>query len=181
MQAYTHFLTGILIQLAFVLLFSFLLINTPFSAIILVLIIIFTLIFGFLSHALLDSFAKMTYHPPKALWDDWFWKIYHLITLIAAAVIVICFWPFLLGMFAAVIIDIVDWGVRELRKIPALHLQWYDRPILHEFFSDPVKKHVFGFLPNWNHERKGIVPEIILNAVQLGVILVMLILVVFYS
>lgn len=174
MQAYTHFLTGILVQLACFLLIPLLLLYTPIYSIWPIIAVILTLIFGFLSHAPIDAFAKVTYHPPEALWDDWFWKIYHLITLIAAVLIAISFWPFLLGMFAACIIDIMDWGVRELRKIPALHLEWYDRPILHEFFCNPIRERLLGFLPNWNQKRKGIIPEIILNGLFLGLILVIL-------
>ena len=126
MQAHVHFLTGIFIQII-----CFALIPAPFF----ILSFVCTILFSFLSHGLLDAFAKITYHPPEAHWDDPFWKYYHLAILIASILVVVFFFPFLLGMFFATLIDIVDWGARALRKVSFLHLEWYDRPYLHEFFA----------------------------------------------
>ena len=67
MEDITHFLTGVLIQILFFMYFIF-----PFN-------ILFTMVFAFLSHFLIDALAKITYHTPEALKGDKFWIIWHII------------------------------------------------------------------------------------------------------
>ncbi|MHA1145587.1 MAG: hypothetical protein ACTSRW_12680 [Candidatus Helarchaeota archaeon] len=125
---------------------------------------------AFLSHAVLDPLARFTYHPPEAHWNDSFWKYYHVIISMIAFVVMISFvlieWTLVLGMFMASLFDIMDWGARFLRKYQGFHLEWYDRPFLHDFFCAPLNR-LFKPLPNWNEEKKGILPEIALNIAQI--------------
>ena len=70
MPCRSNFSSGIIIQY---LVFNYLKIFPIWA------LIIITIVFGFLSHAILDPLAaKFTYHPPEANWHDIFWVSYHL-------------------------------------------------------------------------------------------------------
>ena len=100
MEAITHILTGVLIQ---VLCFKYLLF--PFN-------FLLTMLLAFLSHFIVDTLAKITYHTPVALKDDKFWVIWHVITLVSAVGVGIVFFiPYVLGGLFANLVDIWDWGI----------------------------------------------------------------------
>lgn len=157
MQAISHFLVGIIIQIFFYDIFP------PLG-------VILVIILAFFSHFLVDSFARMTYHFKDAQPQDKFWIGYHVVIYTAAAVVLIYFWtPFWLGMGAAVLIDIYDWGVirgvRKLKKDPT----WMDGYEIHPLI-DRFRTKFFSWLPDWNEKRYGVIPEAILLTILLIVI-----------
>ncbi len=137
MQAPLHFLVGLLIGKT----------SLPF-------LLAFVLVF--LSHFLVDAFAKITYHVPDPQPEDRFWVGYHIIvyllTIILFFVHIEYFWMF----FASILVDIIDWGIlRGILKKPArIH------PII-----DKIRESVpFKYLPDLNYQKWAIIPEIILFA-----------------
>ena len=154
MQAITHFLVGIILQ---ILIFPY---NPPLG-------IIFGILTCFFSHFLVDSFAKVTYHPPDAKTNDKFWIIVHIIFYIGAGVVLIYYWiPYWIGMGFSVLIDIYDWGFirggRYIKKDP----EWLEVYQIHPVI-DKVRDRLFFWLPNWNVKRYGVVPEFVLIAIFL--------------
>jgi len=160
MQAISHFLVGIIIQIVLIEIF-------PPLGLILVMIV------AFFSHFLVDSFARMTYHMKEAQPHDKFWVIYHIIIIAAAAIVLIYFWiPFWIGMGFSVLIDIYDWGfirgIRKLKKDP-LWLQRYEiHPLIDKFRSK-----FFMWLPDWNAKYYGVIPEAILIILLLIIIILL--------
>ncbi|MHA1269475.1 MAG: hypothetical protein ACTSPY_06765 [Candidatus Helarchaeota archaeon] len=131
------------------------------------LLIILILVFGFLSHAILDPLAsKFTYHPPEANWNDKFWVSYHLGMYIFTFLIIIFYFQYWLGMIASIIPDILDWGARALKKFKFLHLQWYDQPYIHNCINRPILYLLKGIKGDITR-KTGIIFEIILNAILL--------------
>ena len=113
MEDITHFLTGVLIQIL-----CFMYFKSPFN-------ILYTMVFAFLSHFLIDALAKITYHTPKALKGDKFWIIWHIIIYSGSLIVLIIFFiPYWLGMLFAKIVDIWDWFIlrpiqnKKKKKIP---------------------------------------------------------------
>jgi len=154
MEDITHFLTGVLIQISIFMYFKF-----PFN-------ILFTMVFAFLSHFLIDALAKITYHTPEALKGDKFWIIWHIIIYSGSLIILIIFFiPYWLGMLFAKIVDIWDWFIlrpiqnRKKKKNP--ESKWMEKYFFHPTI-DKIRKKTLFWLPNWNYERKGIIPEIII-------------------
>ncbi len=165
MQAISHFLVGIIIQMLLLEVF------TPFGIVVGVILVF---IFAFFSHFLVDSFARMTYHLKEAQPHDKFWVSYHIIIITAAAIVLIYFWrPFWIGMGASVLIDIYDWGFirggRKLKKDPL----WLEKYQIHPLI-DKFRTKFFLWLPDWNDKRYGVVPEAILIGILLSVILIVL-------
>ena len=157
MQAITHFLTGIIIQIL-----CFMYFVVPFN-------IIFTAIFAFLSHFLLDAFAKITYHTPEPQRANKFWSIWIIIMIVAAFILAIwfivigLFWFYLLGGFFSILVDIVDWGILrpiqyKKKKIESKSI-WEEGYYFHKMI-DKFREKTLYWLPNWNYKRKGIIPEI---------------------
>jgi hypothetical protein len=152
MEAITHILTGIFIQVICFIYFIF-----PVN-------LIFTIIFAFFSHYLIDALAKITYHTPKAHPEDKVWVLWHLIT--PALIVVLLVWlllinwmlvvVFMIGAIAANFVDIVDWLIfRAILK--------KDREkgyFLHDSI-DIIRDKIppFSWLPNWNQKYIGIIPE----------------------
>jgi len=153
MELITHLLTGILVQLACFIFFIF-----PLN-------IILTIIFGFLSHFLIDTLAKITYHTPEPHKEDKFWVAWHIITPVLAIILAIWviligkFWFFLLGTIAANAVDIWDWLILRPIQNPEAKF-WGEKLYIHPTI-DWIRDHLFGWLPNWNYKKKGIIPEII--------------------
>ncbi len=165
MQAISHFLVGIILQMVLIEVFM------PFGVILGMILVIFL---AFFSHFLVDSFARMTYHLKEAQPQDKFWVGYHIVIITAAAIVLIYFWkPYWLGMGAAVLIDIWDWGVirgiRKLKKDPL----WAERYEIHPFI-DKFRTKFFSWLPDWNEKRYGVVPEAILIILLLLLIYLLL-------
>lgn len=172
MQALTHFQTGILIQ---ILCFMFLIF--PFN-------IIFTIIFAFLSHFIVDAFAKITFHPPEPLQEDYkFWKAWGIIIIVATIAFVIwfiaigLFWFYFWGGFFSVLVDIVDWGIlrpiQYRRNKSETKSIWTEGYFFHKMIDKFREKTLF-WLPNWNYKRKGVIPEIIIIIFYLLLIILLI-------
>ena len=160
MQAITHFTVGILLQI--------LLINILYP-----LGLVLTIIACFFSHFLVDTIALITYHPSEPKPKDKFWVIYHIILGVAAGIVLVWFWvPFWIGMGFATLVDIWDWGiirgVRYVKKDP----NWMEKYQIHPTI-DKIRDKGFYWLPNWNEKKYGIIPEIIINAILLFLIILL--------
>ncbi|MHA1312118.1 MAG: hypothetical protein ACTSQO_14485 [Candidatus Helarchaeota archaeon] len=163
-QVSTHFIVGIIIQY---LVFNYLKIFPIWA------LIIITIVFGFLSHAILDPLAaKFTYHPPEANWHDIFWVSYHLGIYILTIVVIIFFIQYWIGMIASIIPDILDWGARALRKFKIFHLEWYNEPYVHNFIDRPMLNLMSGIKGNINKKSK-VLFEIILDSLLLILAIIM--------
>lgn len=161
MQAISHFLVGIIIQM---------LLFVVFQPVGLILGVILVLLLSFFSHFLVDSVARMTYHLKEAAPHDKFWVGYHIVIITAAAVVLVYFWkPYWWGMGASVLIDIWDWGViRGIRKLKDNPL-WLEGYEIHPLI-DKFRTKFFSWLPDWNGRRIGVIPEAILIALLLIII-----------
>jgi hypothetical protein len=139
--------------------------------------IIFTIIFAYCSHIIVDAFSIITYHTPEAHKDDKFWLIWHIIIYALSGVsIVIFIIPFWLCIISVNIMDIWDWFIvrpiqnRKKRKNP--EKQW-ENPLYLHGSVDWVRKNLLFWLPRWNYKKGGIIVEI-------GVIIIFSILVILY-
>ena len=153
MEAITHILTGVLIQ---VLCYKYLVFPLNF---------LFTMLFAFLSHFIIDTLAKITYHTPVALKDDKFWVIWHLVTLISAVSIgIIFFIPYVLGGLFANLVDIWDWGIlrpiQKKKKKENPESKWGEGFFIHPII-DWIRDKPFSWLPNWNYKKQAVIVEII--------------------
>lgn len=148
MQAITHFLIGVILQ---ILIFPF---NHPIGLVIGILICFF-------SHFLVDCLAKITYHPATAQTGDKFWVVSHIFLIIGAGVVLVYFWNlYWIGMVFSVLVDIYDWGfIRGIRYLKK-ESDWFQRYQIHPFI-DRIRDKIFFWLPNWNEKHYGIIPEVI--------------------
>lgn len=151
MQAPTHILTGVLIEK---------IVNKypelRFKA-------TFIITGGIVSHILLDKFARLTYHSPKALWKDLFWLVYHASLLFATIISLRYYWKdYKLGIISAIIPDF-DWIF--FRPITTFFpsIEVFKEPVLHRFFETilsyilPLK--LLDGLPNWTLRRETVIIE----------------------
>jgi hypothetical protein len=70
-----------------------------------------TALLAFISHGVLDKFARFTYHPPNPLFGDPFWTIYHLIIVLLSIFIIIKYWgKYKIGMIFSMLPDL-DWVI----------------------------------------------------------------------
>ncbi len=151
MQLPTHLIAGILIQFALSVL-----IPAPEWLLILLIIGI-----SFTSHFIIDAVSKFTYHPPQRVNDN-FWLAWHLfIYAFGIFIIAIFFWNFVLGMFFANLVDIWDWHILRNVANRKNEPDWGKRFYLHPI-TDKIRSKFFFWIPNWNYNRLGIVPELIL-------------------
>jgi hypothetical protein len=166
MQSITHFFSGV---------FLMALIQALVPATWLQYVLLFPC--GILMHFLVDGPVEITYHPRTPRMQDPFWKGWHLIVIVGSIVVAIVFWvPYFWGMFACIVVDIVDWGI--LRPICALRKvqlpedpAFFPRYFIH-YWIWRFRMKVFPFLPDWKEKHRGIVPEILIwVACTLGVIL----------
>ena len=67
-------------------------------------------------------------------------------------------------MIASIIPDILDWGVRALRKYKFFHLDWYDEPYVHNFIDRPML-YLMKWIKGDVTQKKGIIFEIILDII----------------
>ena len=154
LETVTHNLVAVVIQ---ILCFKYFLL--PFN-------IIFTIIFAFLSHIIVDGIAIITYHTPEVQKGDKFWIIWHVI-IIGLSLFSIIFFaiPYWLGMVFANLIDIWDWFILrpiQKRKIKRnIESKWMDKYYLHKIV-DRFRDKFLGWLPKWNYKRAGILFEILL-------------------
>ncbi len=127
---------------------------------------IFTMLFAFLSHFLIDALSKITYHTPEPRTEDKFWVIWHIIILLFSilsfGIFILEFW---LGMLFANLIDIWDWviirNIQNYKKKKNSDSKWCAHCYFHPV-ADAVRNKLFFFLPNLNYRRIGIIPEIFL-------------------
>ena len=156
MELITHVLTGILIQILCFKSFVF-----PFN-------ILLTMLFAFLSHFLIDTLAKITYHTPVALKEDKFWVYWHYAIYISSASVIliglISYFPYLLGGLFANLVDIWDWVIlrptQNKKKKEDPDSKWGEGFFIHPII-DWIRDKPFSWLPNWNYNRKAILVEII--------------------
>ena len=180
MEAITHILTGILTQLL-----CFIFFPLPVA-------ILLTIIFGFFSHFITDSLAKLTYHTPIPHTEDKVWVIWHVLTvgLNGLLIIWLCiidwtlFFFLLLGAISANLVDLWDWVFLrpKQRKVKAQDPNakfWGDNLFIHPAI-DKFRANIplFSKLPNLTENKKGIITEIItitilwlLDAYFLGILL----------
>ncbi|MFX0099038.1 MAG: hypothetical protein ACFFCS_05610 [Candidatus Hodarchaeota archaeon] len=154
MQAITHFLAGIFINALIVRFIPLVWLQ-----------VILIIVFGILSHAIIDTLTYFTYHPPdapKPITSDKFWLVWHGIVFLGSAVVLIYYWNlYWLGMGAAVLPDLYDWlfirPVRSLKKDPDFMKGKDFHP-----FIDNFREKYLPWIPNWTHKRRGIIPELII-------------------
>lgn len=153
METITHNLIGIYIQILCFQFFFF-----PLN-------ILFTIMFAYFSHIVLDVFNIITFHTPESHKDDKFWLYWHIITYSLAGVSIILFIiPFWLSIIAANIMDIWDWCIvrplqrRKKRKNPESN--WGDNLYIHGPV-DWMRRNLFSWLPQRRYKKAGIIVEII--------------------
>ena len=165
MNLQTHVLTGILIQICCFRIFVF-----PLN-------IIFTILFAFLSHLLIDAFVLITYHTHEPQKGDLFWLSWQIITYGSGAFLIVLFFPYTLGMLFANLIDIIDWLIlREFYRIKFKNEErdWNKNYFFHNII-EKIRKYTLFWLPNWNYEKKAIIPEILINVfLIIGIIYLLL-------
>ena len=153
MNLETHVLTGIIIQIYCFMIFIF-----PFN-------IIFTILFAFLSHFIIDAFVLITYHPPDPQKGDTFWLSWQIITYGSGAILILLFYPFVLGILFANLVDLIDWVILRIlytRMIKKVKIDWKYNHIFHSIIAKIRKKTLF-WLPNWYYEKKAVISEIIID------------------
>ncbi|MFW9937073.1 MAG: hypothetical protein ACFFD5_05450 [Candidatus Thorarchaeota archaeon] len=149
----THLLAGILIQVLCFKFFSF-----PFD-------FLLTILFAFLSHFILDALVNITYHTPDPRKEDKFWLFWRVFDYSGTAIIcIIFFFPYVLGMLFANMMDIVDWVIMRpiyRKKVGQEEFDWNKNFIFHELIAKFRDKLLF-WLPNWRFKKYGIIPELII-------------------
>ena len=152
METITHNLFAVFIQILCFMCFIF-----PWN-------VIFTIIFAFLSHIILDDLSFITYHTPDPMKDDKFWLVWHYILYaLLLFSIVIFIIPYWLSILFANIIDLWDWHIlRPIQKrIKSKNpdSKWGDKYYMHQIV-DWVRLKLFNWLPNRRYKKSGIVIEI---------------------
>ena len=153
MNLQTHVLTGILIQI-----FCFKIFIFPFD-------IIFTILFAFLSHFIVDAFVLFTYHTPDPQKGDIFWLSWQIITYGSGAILILLFLPYVIGILFANLIDIIDWLIlRQIHRVKAKteEIDWNKNYFFHSIV-EKIRKYTLFWLPNWNYEKKAVISEIIID------------------
>lgn len=157
MQAPTHILTGAIITEAF----------KPMKNRKLAFVLV--AVFAFLSHGLLDKFAKMTYHRPDADFNDPVWVGYHLGVLIATILFIKWWWrDYKWGIIFAMLPDL-DWVFIHGQKLIGVDIWWYKtahiHSVVHAVFDNLWPFYYLHNLPDYRYEPITAVGEIILLVV----------------
>ena len=151
MEGITHFLTGILIL-------KYLKgkIKHPYDKILII-------VLSFLSHGILDSLARATYHPSNALLNDPIWWIWHItVYVLGLAVFIHYFKECWYALIASSLPDIWDWGIiRPTRDWIIQDPSWGASFFMHQYIYI-IPRAWFDWLPDMNLNPIGIIPEIIL-------------------
>ena len=158
MQLPTHLIVGILIQYVIITI-----IPTPTW-----LSMILLIICALCSHFFLDALATSTYHPPERIHDN-FWLTWHIfVYLIGFVIIGLFIWDYWLGMIFANLPDLWDWII--LRNVASRKNQpdWGKKYYLHPI-SDRIREWFFFWLPNLSYQRVGILPELGLIILWIGI------------
>ena len=92
----------------------------------------------------------------------------------SGTILILFFLPYALGMLFANLIDIIDWLIlRQIHriKLKTEELDWTKNYFFHNIIAK-IRKYALFWLPNWNYEKKAIIPEIIINVILIiGIIL----------
>jgi len=144
----THFLVGIIIQ-------KYLFGNIPFPFDVILIIIL-----AFLSHIIIDSLARMVYHPPEPQRGDKIWLWFNVSMYLAGFIVLILFWdPYWLVMISAELFDIWDWWIlRQIQRRIKEDFKW-EKYSLHAI-SNKVRIKLFMWLPDLTYNHKGIIVEV---------------------
>ncbi|MFX1283733.1 MAG: hypothetical protein ACFFB5_08760 [Promethearchaeota archaeon] len=160
MQLPTHLIAGILIQGIIITM-----ITEPTW-----LVVILVIISAFCSHFILDALARSTYHPPERIYDN-FWLIWHIFVYLTGFLIIILFFQdYWLGMLFAILPDLWDW--HTLRNIASRidNPDWGRRYYLHPIVNR-IRRSFLLWMPNLSHKRVGILPELSLIVIWIGLTL----------
>jgi hypothetical protein len=165
MIAITHLLAGILIQIL-----SFKFFEFPIN-------FLFTILFAFLSHFILDAIVNITYHTPDPQKGDKFWLFWRVFDLSGTAIIsIIFFFPYVLGMLFANMMDIIDWLILRpiyRKKVGQEEFDWNKNLGFHDLIAKFREKLLF-WLPNWRYKKYGIITELIIISGFLIFIIILL-------
>lgn len=145
MQAPTHLVAAMLIQVILILLFP------DLDPLILLPLIFITAV---LSHILIDCIADITYHVPDARLNDKFWLSYHIIIFLLTGIMLILFTlEYWIAFLGSMFFDLVDWILLRaiLKKEPIFH------PIV-----DKIRSIFFSWLPNYREEKWAVANEVII-------------------
>lgn len=160
MQTPTHILTGLLIERAYQNLHSrplrFALTSTT----------------ALLSHAVLDKFARFTYHPPNPNFQDPFWVCYHAGLVILTIALLRRYWQSAkTGILFANLPDI-DWLILHPSRLLGVSIPFWQGSIVHESLYHLINVlPLFPWLetlPSFGHTRSTAFIEVGLIAVLLG-------------
>ena len=165
METITHNLIAVFIQILCFLYFIF-----PLN-------VIFTIIFAFLSHIIIDALSFITYHTPDPQKGDKFWLIWHyFIYVVSLFSIVIFIIPYWLSILFANIMDLWDWftlrPIQKKIKNKNPESKWGDKYYFHRIV-DWVRLKLFYWLPKRIYKKSGILIEIsiiIVFAILLGLL-----------
>ena len=164
MQLITHLLIGVIIQ---ILCFKYFIL--PFN-------LLLTIVFAFLSHFIVDMFAKITYHTPDPQKGDKFWLSWHIFSYGSGIIALIILYPYIIGIIFANFVDLIDWLIlRPLdKKRNENRTVDYKKSYFFHNFIDKLREKLLFWLPNWNYKKYAIIPEIIIIT-TLGILIYYLI------
>ena len=154
METITHNLVAVVIQ---ILCFSFLIF--PWN-------LIFTIVFSFISHIIVDAISIITYHTPDVQKGDKFWIFWHyIIYVLSLSSIIVFIIPYWLSMLFANIMDLWDWltlrPIQKKIKNKNPESKWGDKYYFHRIV-DWVRERLFFWLPKRNYKKSGILIEIVI-------------------
>lgn len=152
MQAPTHLLTGMLIQK------SFNRVRLP------VICNFIVALLAFLSHGILDSLARFTYHPPELIAND-FWISYHLIMFVLTVYIFLKYWKkYKLSLVFSILPDFY-WLVLYSSKLLSIQIPLWSELIFHKisfgFLGSLPQLSFLNSLPNWRLDEKAAILEMV--------------------
>jgi hypothetical protein len=157
LEAITHFLTAVIIQILCFKYFLF-----PLN-------IVFTIIFAFSSHILSDIFSNLTYHTPKVMKGDKFWIVWHVIIYSVSALAVILFIiPYWLAILSSYLPDIIDWHIlrpiQKFRKRKNSESKVKYKYLIHPFI-DLLRVKLFFWLPDLKYKKHAIMTELLIISI----------------
>ncbi len=161
MQLPTHIIAGILIQYIIMDLFP----SLNWFAVFLIALC------ALLSHFILDSVAKATYHPPQKLNEN-FWLTWHLVIYTVGIILLVIFiWYYWLGIIFANLPDLWDWYTLRPIATRKQNPEWGKKYYIHPFV-DKFRSLFFNWVPDYRFKRWGIIPELLLMIIWFIFILI---------
>lgn len=121
------------------------------------------IVLAFLSHILLDSISKITYHPAVPQ-KTTFWYAYHLFVLVSSILFVILFIQYWIGMLFANLPDIIDWLIIRNYYWIIKKEKKYDISVIHGKIIDYVAQKCFFWLPNLREKEWSVINELVIVA-----------------